>query len=103
MNKSLIFKNKFYLFISFLFTFLFFLYLLYFLINGQRGILKFYQLKSENTEYQNTLEYLFNKNHILNERISRLQTSTLDFDYLEEKLRENTGFTKKNEIVIIFN
>ena len=40
MNKSLVLKNKFYFYFSFLFMFFLFIYLLYFLINGDRGILQ---------------------------------------------------------------
>ena len=44
MNKSVVLKNKFYLFISFLFTFFLFVYLLYFLVNGQRGLIQLLSL-----------------------------------------------------------
>ena len=36
-------------------------------------------------------------------KIERLQPDTIDLDYLDEKLRENTGFLKENEITIIFD
>ena len=37
------------------------------------------------------------------DKIKRLQPNTLDLDYLEEKLRKNTGFSKDNEIIILFD
>ena len=103
VNKSLVYKNKFYLFISFVFTFFVFLYLIYFLINGQRGILSYIKLKNINSKYVNEL-YIFNKqNDFLIDRIARLQPNSIDLDYLDEKLRKNTGFIKNNEIVVIFD
>ena len=48
--------------------------------------------------------HMFSKeNNFFIDRIKRLQPNTLDTDYLEEKLRKNTGFSKNNEIVIIFD
>jgi hypothetical protein len=32
-----------------------------------------------------------------------LQTNTLDLDFLEEKIREKTGYLQDNEISINFN
>ena len=103
MNKSLVYKNKFYLFFSFVFTFFLFLYLAYFLINGQGSILTYFKLKNLNISYSEQLNYLNEHNNLLIDKIKRLQPNTLDLDYLEEKLRKNTGFSKKNEIVIIFD
>ena len=103
VNKSLVYKNKLYLFLSFIFTFFVFLYLIYFLINGQRGILSYIKLKNINSKYLNEL-HIFNKqNDFLIDRIARLQPNSIDLDYLDEKLRKNTGFIKNNEIVVIFD
>jgi len=103
MNKSLVFKNKFYLFFSFIFTFFLFLYLIYFLINGQRGIVSYLKLKNLNIKQAQKLNYLNEKNNFLLDRIKRLQPNTLDLDYLDEKMRENTGFLKDNEILIVID
>ena len=103
MNKSLVYKNKFYLFISFVFAFFLFLYLTYFLINGQVSFLTYFKLKNLNISYSEQLNYLNEHNNLLIDKIKRLQPNTLDLDYLEEKLRKNTGFSKKNEIVVIFD
>ena len=103
MNKSLVFKNKFYIFFSFVFSFFLFLYLFYFLINGQRGFVSFMKLKDLNYNYTEKLHSLNKQSIFLKDRITRLQPNTIDLDYLEEKLRKNTGFTKKSEIVVIFD
>tara|TARA_Y100000590_G_scaffold435323_1_gene554607 strand:- start:408 stop:722 length:315 start_codon:yes stop_codon:yes gene_type:complete len=102
MNKSLVIKNKLYLFLSFLFSFLLFLYLLYFLINGERGIISYYKIKNQQKEFQFNLQNLKNENDFFLDKIVRLQPNTIDLDFLEEQLRKNTGFTEKNEIILVF-
>ena len=103
MNKSVVLKNKFYLFISFLFTFFLFVYLLYFLVNGQRGLINYFQLKSQNTKHMIEINKLKITNNYYLDRTKRLQPNTIDLDYLEEKLRKNTGLVKNNEVVVIFD
>ena len=103
MNKSVVLKNKFYLFFSFLFTCFLFVYLLYFLVNGQRGLIKYFQLQNQNTIYTNTISELNKENDYYIDRTKRLQPNTIDLDYLEEKLRQNTGFVRSNELTIIFD
>ena len=103
MNKSLVFKNKFYLFFSFIFVFFLFLYLMYFLINGQRGIISYFKLKKINTIYSKELNNLEDQNIALEDKIRRLQPNTLDLDYLEERLRKNIGLLKNNEITVVFD
>ena len=103
MNKSLVYKNKFYLFFSFIFAFFLFLYLIYFLIYGPRSILTYFKLKNLNISYSKKLNNLDEQNNFFIDRIKRLQPNTLDLDYLEEKLRKNTGFSKDNEIIVVFD
>ncbi len=101
MNKSLVLKNKFYFYISFLFTFFLFIYLLYFLINGDRGILQYFKLKNLNTIYQTKYSNLLKQNDLYLNKIKRLQPNTIDLDYLDERFRKVTGFSSQNETVII--
>ena len=103
MNKSLVYKNKFYLFFSFLFAFFIFLYLVYILINGPRSIFTYFKLKNLNISYSEQLSNLEEQNNFFVDRIKKLQPNTIDLDYLEEKIRKNTGFSKNNEIVIVFD
>ena len=103
MNKSLALKNKIFLFFLLL-TFLFiFIYSIYFLANGQRGLIVFYKIINQNSDYEIVLSNLEKKNMILSDKIKRLQTNTLDLDFLEEKIREKTGYLQDNEISINFN
>jgi len=103
MNKSLILKNKIILYLSFLITFFISIYLIYFLINGQRGLLKYFHLTKQNQEYNLTFAYLKDENKYFNDRIKRLQPNTVDLDFLDEQVRKKLGLIDKNEIVIILD
>jgi len=103
MNKSLILKNKIILYLSFLITFFISIYLVYFLINGQRGLLKYFYLTKQNLEYNLTLADLKVENKYFNDRIKRLQPNTVDLDFLDEQVRKKLGLIDKNEIVIILD
>ena len=79
------------------------MYLINVLINGPRGVFAYFKYKNLNIKQTQELSYLNKKNAILLDRIERLQPNTLDIDYLEEKLRQNTGFMKDNEILVVFD
>ena len=103
MNKSVILKNRIILYLSFLVTFFIFIYLFYFLIYGQRGLLKYFYLSKQNQEYNEILAELTSENQYMSNRIKKLQPNTLDLDFLDEKVRKKLGLIDKNEIVIILN
>ena len=101
MNKSLALKKKLSLFLSLVFLFLIFLYISYFLINGDRGIISYITIKNQQEELNIRLDKLNSRNDLLENRIERLQVNTIDLDYLDEKIRQNTGFINEDEIMII--
>ena len=103
MNKSLVLKNKLYLFFLLIFSFFLFVYLLYFLINGDKGIISYYKIKNKNLEYDSIVSKLEKKNYLISNKISRLQTNTIDLDFLDEKIREKTGYIEDNEFMITFD
>ena len=103
MNKSVILKNRIILYFSFLITFFISIYLIYFLINGQRGVLKYFYLAKQNQEYTQTLDFLYSENTYYVDRISRLQPNTVDLDFLDEQVRKKLGLIDKNEKVIVFD
>ena len=103
MNKSLALKNKLYLFLLLILTLSIFAYLLYFLINGERGIISFFKIKNLNNDYKIVLSNLQNKNDFFADRIKRLKSNSLDLDYLEESIIEKTGHLNEDEILIKFD
>ena len=103
MNKSLILKNKIVLYLSFLITFFIFIYLVYFLVNGQRGLLKYLYLTKQTEKYNHTLANLKAENDYYIDRTKRLQPNTVDLDFLDEQARKKLGLIDKNEIVIILD
>ena len=76
---------------------------MYFLINGPRSIFTYFKLKNLNISYSEQLNNLDEQNNFLIDRIKRLQPNTIDLDYLEEKIRKNTGFSKDKEIIVVFD
>ena len=102
MNKSLALKNKLYLFLLLILTLSIFAYLLYFLINGERGIISFFKIKNLNNDYKIVLSNLQNKNDFFADKIKRLKSNSLDLDYLEESIIEKTGHLNEDEILIKF-
>ncbi len=103
MNKSVVLKNRIFLYFSFLITFFIFLYLVYFLIYGQRGLLQYFYLSKQNQEYNETLSQLISENQYLSNRTKKLQPNTVDLDFLDEQVRKKLGLIDKNEIVIILD
>ncbi len=103
MYKSVILKNKIILYYSFLITFFIVVYLIYFLINGQRGLLKYFYLKKQKKKYNQILADVRIENENINDKIQRLKTNSIDLDFLDEQIKKNLGFIDKNEIVIILN
>ena len=103
MNKSVILKNKIILYLSFLITFFIFIYLVYFLINGQRGLLKYFYLNNQAIKYNQTLVNLNAENNYYIDRVKRLKPNTVDLDFLDELARKKLGLIDKKEIVIILD
>ena len=103
MNKSVVLKNRIFLYFSFLITFFIFLYLVYFLVYGQRGLLQYFYLSKQNQEYNERLFQLTSENQYLSNRIKKLQPNTVDLDFLDEQVRKRLGLIDKNEIVIILD
>ena len=102
MNKSLALKKKISLFLLLIISFFVFFYLFYFLINGDRGIISYFKINNINQNLDTKLAKLEKSNNYLIDRIDRLKTNSLDLDFLDEKIRENTGFLDSDEILIKF-
>ena len=103
MNRSLALKNKLSVYFLFIISFFIIIYLFYFLINGERGVISYFKVLKNNSEYKISLSALNKKNDFYSDRIKRLQTNTIDLDFLDEKKRKNMGFVEKNELLILFD
>ena len=103
MNKSLALKKKISFFLLLLISFFVFFYLFYVLINGDRGIISYFKVNKINQNLTTKLVNLEKNNNHLIDRIDRLKTNSLDLDFLDEKIRENTGFLDSDEILVKFN
>ena len=103
MNKSLALKNKLYLFLSLVLFFLIFLYLIFFIVNGERGLISYYKIKNQQVFLNDELNKLIQENIFYEDRIKRLQPNTIDLDYLDEKLRDKSGFLDNNEIIVFLD
>mgnify|MGYP003712125901 CR=1 FL=1 len=66
-------------------------------------MLAYYKIIKKHSAAEQELYFLQNKNNRLVDKISRLSPNTLDLDYLDEKIRLNTGKISENELVIIFD
>ena len=88
MNKSVILKNRIILYFSFLIVFFITIYLIYFLINGQRGLLKYLYLTKKNHQIKEELHNLKVENQYYLDNIKRLQPNSIDLDLSEEILGE---------------
>ena len=73
------------------------------MINGDRGIISYFKVNKINQNLTSKLVKLEKSNNYLVDRIDRLKTNSLDLDFLDEKIRENTGFLDSHEILIKFN
>ena len=73
------------------------------MINGDRGIISYFKVNKINQNLDTKLAKLEKSNNYLVDRIDRLKTNSLDLDFLDEKIRENTGFLDSDEILVKFN
>ena len=103
MNKSLALQKKISLFLLLVISLFIFFYIFYFLINGDRGIISYLKVSKNNHNLNINLSKLEKSNNYLIDKINRLKTNSLDLDFLDEKIRENTGFIDSDEILIKFN
>ena len=91
------------LFFLLIVSFFIFIYLFYFLINGERGVISYFKALEINSENKLSLLNLNKKNDFYSNRIKRLQTNTIDLDFLDEKIRESIGYVDNKELLIKFD
>lgn len=88
------------IFISILIASSIVLYFFYYTIFGQKGVVKYFQLKSELYKKELIENDLQNKMQSKQHMIDAMNLKSLDLDLLDEEARKNLGYAGKNEIVI---
>lgn len=86
-----------------LFLILFIIYTLYHLYNGNYGFKNY--INKQNIINQKNIDSEKIEKEIdgMKNKIEKLQGNNLDSDLLDEEIRKNTGYAKKNEIVLYSN
>ena len=78
-------------------------YFLYHAVQGDRGLIAFWQLSKQVTQAENTHSVLNQKRAALKNRVSLLNPNSLNSDMIDERARFILGYTKTDEIVIFLN
>ena len=81
--------------------FLLSLYFTFHLVHGDRGYFALKGLENKLSERQLKLDQMNDKTAALQQRVKAMRPTSLDLDMLEELVRENLGYAKNNEIVVI--
>ena len=79
-----------------------FLYFFFNLLDGQRGLISYFEKKSHLNELKNKKIGISNKLNDLESK-NKLLTDNLDLDYIEILIRKKFLFGKKNEKIYIIN
>lgn len=75
-------------------------YFSFHVVHGERGILASQQLEQQIAEAQAELDQLRGQRQVLEHRVSLLRSDSLDADLLDEVVRRNLGYGRRDEIVI---
>ena len=78
-------------------------YVLYHLINGNRGIIAYTQLKTDLSINREVLQDLISNRVSLEHKVKLLDSRSMDLDLLEEYSRKNLGLSKPNEKIVVPN
>jgi cell division protein FtsB len=81
--------------------FLLSLYFAFHLVHGDRGYFALKGLEKKLSERQARFAQMENKTAALQQKVRAMRPTSLDLDMLEEQVRENLGYAKQNEIVVI--
>ncbi len=79
------------------------LYFLYFAIFGAKGLLVFFDLKSQISNQEHEKNKLSAKIKSKQNMVSGMDTNSLDIDLLDEQVRKNLGYINQNEVIIYQN
>jgi len=75
------------------------LYFLYNIMGGDRGIIALFKLNKQHGALEQDVKTLSAEKIMLQDKVGRLKSDSLDLDLLEEQVKENLGYAKGNETV----
>ena len=75
-------------------------YFSFHVVHGERGILAWQQLEKQVEDAQAELDQIRAQRQVLEHRVSLLHYDSLDADLLDEVVRRNLGYGRRDEIVI---
>ena len=78
-------------------------YFLYHAVQGDRGLIAFWQLSKQVTQAETTYSMLNQKRAELQNRVTLLNPYSLNSDMIDERARFMLGYTKPDEVVIFLN
>ena len=78
-------------------------YFVYHAVQGDRGLIAFWQLSKQVTQAENTYSMLNQKRAELQNRVTLLNPYSLNSDMIDERARFMLGYTKSDEVVIFLN
>ena len=76
------------------------LYFFYYALFGNKGLVRYFQLKKEFHKKELVREGLENKMNEKQHLVNGMGLESLDLDLLDEEARKNLGYAHTNEIVI---
>lgn len=76
-------------------------YFLYNILSGDRGVLALFKLSERHKILQEEVQILEEERTILQNKVSRMRSDSLDLDLLEEQARKNLGYGREEETVYI--
>jgi len=83
----------------YIFSFLI-IYIIYHIIIGQYGVASYFKTSNILKDRKIALNKLNNTLDQQQNKIKRLKTNSIDLDLLDEEIRKNLGYAKKNEIIL---
>ena len=75
-------------------------YFAYHVVHGERGVLAWHQLERQVGEAQTELRQIRGQREVLEHRVKLLHYESLDADLLDEVVRRNLGYGRRDEILI---
>jgi cell division protein FtsB len=74
-------------------------YVVYQLLTGERGLIKFVAMTTKSRELKQEIADLERQKQELEKKVYGLKSQSLDLDLLDEQTRRNLGYSKQGETI----